>query len=86
MVNFLSTLSEYAHSKTTTAGHSLMIGQKNAVGITERIHEFMDFAISENCVGSINPGSNRGAPDEFCTVFQKCKCLLRHKISSSQFL
>ncbi|KAL1873956.1 hypothetical protein Daus18300_003829 [Diaporthe australafricana] len=71
MINFLSTLAEYAHSKTTTAGHSLMIGQKNAVGITEQVHEFMDFAISENCVGSINPGSNRGAPDEFCTVFQK---------------
>ncbi|KAI3401083.1 hypothetical protein diail_228 [Diaporthe ilicicola] len=71
MVNFLTTLAEYAHSKTTTAGHSLMIGQKNAVGITDRIHTFMDFAISENCVGSINPGSNRGAPDEFCTDFQK---------------
>lgn len=71
MVNFLTTLAEYAHSKTTTLGHSLMIGQKNAWSITERVHEFMDFAISENCVGSVNVGSNRGAPDEFCTVFQK---------------
>ncbi|KAK2608039.1 hypothetical protein N8I77_006676 [Diaporthe amygdali] len=71
MINFLTTISEYAHSKTTTLGHSLMIGQKNAVGITESIHTFMDFAISENCVGSVNTGSNRGAPDEFCTIFQK---------------
>lgn len=71
MINFLSTLAEYAHSKTTTLGHSLMIGQKNAWSITESVHTFMDFAISENCVGSVNVGSNRGAPDEFCTVFQK---------------
>ncbi|POS75674.1 hypothetical protein DHEL01_v205943 [Diaporthe helianthi] len=71
MVNFLATLAEYAHSKTTKLGHSLMIGQKNAYSITDRIHTFMDFAISENCVGSVNVGSNRGAPDEFCSVFQK---------------
>lgn len=82
MINFLTTLAEYAHSKTTTLGHSLMIGQKNAWSITEQVHTFMDFAISENCVGSVNVGSNRGAPDEFCTVFQKCKFLLIITVNS----
>lgn len=71
MVSFLENLSSYAHSKTTTLGHPLMIGQKNAVEITERIHSFMDFAISENCIGSENVGSNRGNTDEFCTNFEE---------------
>ncbi|KUI72431.1 hypothetical protein VM1G_07610 [Cytospora mali] len=71
MINFLGNLSSYAHSKTTTLGYSLMIGQKNAVEITDRIHDFMDFAISENCIGTPNSGSNHGADDEFCTTFQQ---------------
>lgn len=71
MISFLEDLAAYAHSKTTTLGHPLMIGQKNAVEITDRIHSFMDFAISENCVGSQNVGSNRGNTDEFCTTFQE---------------
>lgn len=71
MIAFLENLSSYAHSKTTTLGNPLMIGQKNAVEITEHIHSFMDFAISENCIGSQNVGSNRGATDEFCSVFQE---------------
>lgn len=70
MISFLQTLADYAHSKTTPLGKPLMIGQKNAVEITESIHTFMDFAISENCVGSSNVGSNRGSEDEFCTNFQ----------------
>lgn len=71
MVSFLQDLSSYAHSKTTTLGHPLMIGQKNAVELTDRIHSFMDFAISENCIGSENVGSNRGNTDEFCSNFQE---------------
>lgn len=71
MIAFLTTLADYAHSKTTPSGHPLMIGQKNAVEITDRIHTFMDFAISENCIGSANVGSNRGDTDEFCTAFQE---------------
>lgn len=71
MVAFLEDLSSYAHSKTTTLGHPLMIGQKNAVELTDRIHSFMDFAISENCIGSENVGSNRGNMDEFCSNFQE---------------
>lgn len=71
MVSFLENLASYAHSKTTTLGHPLMIGQKNAVELTERIHLFMDFAISENCIGSQNVGSNRGSTDAFCSNFQE---------------
>lgn len=71
MVNFLGNLSSHAHSKTTTLGHTLMIGQKNAVEITERVHGFMDFAISENCIGTVSAGSNRGAADEFCSTLQQ---------------
>lgn len=71
MISFLEKMATYAHSKTTTLGHPLMIGQKNAVEITDRIHSFMDFAISENCVGSKNVGSNRGDTDEFCSVFHE---------------
>ena len=71
MINFLGNLSSHAHSKTTTLGHRLMIGQKNAVEITDRVHDFMDFAISENCVGTPTPGSNRGAEDEFCSTLQQ---------------
>lgn len=70
MIAFLTELSTYAHSKTTTLGFPLMIGQKNAVELTDRIHTIMDFAISENCIGSDNVGSNRGSTDEFCSVFQ----------------
>lgn len=71
MINFLGNLSSHAHSKTTTLGYPLMIGQKNAVEITGRVHGFMDFAISENCVGTPSAGSNRGAADEFCSTFQQ---------------
>ncbi|CAN8105095.1 unnamed protein product [Discula destructiva] len=71
MISFLENLATHAHSKTTTLGHPLMIGQKNAVELTDRIHSFMDFAISENCVGSENVGSNRGNADEFCSTFQQ---------------
>lgn len=71
MIAFLETMATYAHSKTTTLGHPLMIGQKNAASITDRIHTFMDFAVSENCVGSQNVGSNRGPTSEFCSTFQQ---------------
>lgn len=71
MISFLKTLADYAHSKTTPRGRPMMIGQKNAVEITESIHTFMDFAVSENCVGSLNTGSNRGDTDEFCSNFQQ---------------
>lgn len=71
MIDFLGNLSSYSHSKTTTLGYPMMIGQKNAVEITDRVHEYMDFAISENCLGTVTPGSNRGAPDEFCSIFQQ---------------
>lgn len=71
MVSFLSTLASHAHSKITPRGHPMMIGQKNAVEITPRIHSFMDFAISENCVGSSRVGSNRGDESEFCSTFQQ---------------
>lgn len=71
MINFLGNLSSHAHSRTTHLGHTLMIGQKNAVEITEQVHGFMDFAISENCVGTVRAGSNRGAADEFCSTLQQ---------------
>lgn len=71
MVEFLGNLSSYAHSKTTSLGRPLMVGQKNAVEITQHVHAFMDFAISENCVGSPNAGSNRGSTSAFCSDFQQ---------------
>lgn len=71
MVTFLSTLAAYAHSKTTPRGKPMMIGQKNAVEITAAVHGFMDFAISENCVGSQNTGSNLGSTDAFCDTFRQ---------------
>lgn len=64
MITFLGQLSSYAHSKTTTRGNHLMIGQKNAYAIADRIHSFMDFAVLENCVGESDD-------DEFCSVFEK---------------
>lgn len=67
MIDFLATLATYAHGKTTTLGHPLMIGQKNAPEITDRIHAFMDFAVSENCVGSDDDDDS----DEFCSIFQQ---------------
>lgn len=70
MISFLKTLADYTHSKTTPWGKPMMIGQKNAAEITESVHSFMDFAVSENCVGSNNVGSNRGDTAEFCTNFQ----------------
>lgn len=71
MVTFLSTLAAYAHSKTTPRGRPMMIGQKNAVELTPAVHGFMDFAISENCVGSENAGSNLGSSDAFCDAFRQ---------------
>lgn len=63
-ITFLSELAAYAHSKTTTRGNTLLIGQKNAYAIADRVSPFLDFAVLESCLGD-------GPEDETCGTFQK---------------
>ena len=50
VISVLKNMTDYAHSLTTALGNPLMVGQKNAAPISNRLVEFMDFAVLENCL------------------------------------
>lgn len=50
VVGALKRMAAYTHSKTTTLGNKLMIGQKNAAPISEDLVADFDFAVLESCV------------------------------------
>ncbi|AEO68168.1 cdf006f0-f919-4db2-bd3c-104b2af2c52d [Thermothielavioides terrestris] len=64
-VSFVTELAAHAHNLTTKRGFTLLIGQKNAADIVDRIDGVLDFAVLEDCK-QLNDPTEQG----FCSAFQ----------------
>ncbi len=62
-------MANYAHTLTTQSNATMLLGQKNAPEITNRLVATLDFAVLEECLqGGV--GSGYGASASFCDRFQ----------------
>ncbi|KAM7206087.1 glycoside hydrolase [Naviculisporaceae sp. PSN 640] len=64
-VNFVTQLAQEAHSLTTNRSFTLLIGQKNAAELVERLEPNLDFAVLEDC-----KNLREEADRAFCADFQ----------------
>ncbi len=64
-VTFITQLADYAHGLTTKRGYTLLIGQKNAPELVDRVGTTLDFAVLEDC-----KTLNDAESSPFCNDFQ----------------
>ena len=64
-VSFVTELATHAHSLSTKRGFTMLIGQKNAPELVDKIGGVLDFAVLEDC-----KSLNDGGDSNFCSDFQ----------------
>jgi endo-alpha-1,4-polygalactosaminidase (GH114 family) len=64
-ITFITDLAAHAHSLTTSQNYTLLIGQKNAPELVDRVGDVLDFAVLEDC-----KTLNDDEAYTFCSDFQ----------------